>query len=170
MIKKIQLLPLIILPLLASCGFHFAGMQVASENLSPLYIQTSNLSRQIDKNLRKSFADAGVEIAERRSSATAILEVFDEEIDRRVLSVSSGANVREFELRYLVMFALKKADGTDMIKPQKVEMFRDYSYDEFSILGKEAEDDTIRRELAKDAVHQIMRRIQTSVKLPTRGT
>lgn len=160
--RAISCFLLVLLPLVSSCGFHFAGQHFVSASISPLYLQTSQVDRNMDKSLQKMLKASQVSLTEERSSAAAILHVFGERVDRKVLTVNVDARVREYELRYLVLFDLKKPDGTALINPQRIELFRDYTYDEFSLLGKENEEETLRRELAEDAVAQILRRIQTS--------
>ena len=118
----------------------------------------------MERNLREVLQYSAIEKTDQRGESAAILHVHDEKIDRRILSINTGARVREFELRYQVTFGVRTPDGKDLIKPQTLELFRDYSYDEFSILGKENEDETMRAELARDAVNQIMRRLRIAMR------
>ena len=101
-----------------------------------------------------------------------MLRVTDERRTRRILSVRSTGRVSEFQLAHAVSVAIARsgegsspADAPAPVVPRadRVEVTREYTYDESQVLGKENEARILRGEMEDELVRQIVLRTVASL-------
>jgi len=152
---------LVLLLALTGCGFKLRGAYLLGEAYSQTYLQPQGrVDRQLLQTLRLGFEASGGEVVAQRGEAGAIIILQREVSERRVLTVSSSAKVREYELYYGIDFEVKDRAGDNLVRRQRVELRRDYLFDEDEVLAKDTEEALIRQEMVVDAAQQILRRIQ----------
>ena len=152
---------LAILLVLAGCGFKMRGSYALGTAFTQTYLQTQGaVSNQLLESLRQGLIGSGSSMVAQRGEATAILILQREQVERRVLSVSQSAKVREYELIYGIEFEVRDAEGETLVPRQRVELRRDYLFDENEVLAKDTEEVQVRNEMVRDAGQQILRRIQ----------
>ena len=154
---------LLLLVGLTACGFHLRGQLELPEAMAATYIESAGVNADLVKRLRNSLQNNGAQVTTNRSEATAILRLLNDSADRRVLSVGGGRKVRELELHYAVRFELVELGGDHLVAPQQVELFRDYTYDENDILGKQGEEANIREDMIREAANRVLRIIQAAL-------
>jgi len=88
-----------------------------------------------------------------------LLALFGERSDSQVLSVSSTGKADEYLLKYEVSFRLTGKDGKALAESQTVRVRRDHAFDRLNVLAKEREEQELRREMRRDVVQQILRRL-----------
>ncbi len=151
---------LILLTLLVSaCGFQLRGM--AELSFKNLYIQGATLS--ISRDLKQSLKTNGIQVVENAESAELLLELLNEINEKRILSLSGGGLVREYELNYRVNFRTREPASPTWSKVQTVQVRRDFSYDDKVLLGKAEEEARLNTDMRKDAVREVLRRL-TAIK------
>ena len=69
-------------------------------------------------------------------------------------------------MRYAVVFRLTRADGTDLVPQQVVELSRDYISTPTNSSGTEGEREILAREMRRDMVASILRRIDAAAHAP----
>lgn len=149
--------------LLSSCGFHLRGTGKVEfpPILSTLRVMLENTQQQNDpllvamKNALRTQTDVQIE----DTGDAPLLVLYGERSDNQVLSVSSTGKVDEYLLKYEVSFRLTGKDGKSLTEPQTVRLQRDHAFDRLNVLAKEREEQELRREMQRDAVQQIMRRL-----------
>jgi LPS-assembly lipoprotein len=67
--------------------------------------------------------------------------------------------VTEFQLRSRVHFRVRNARGTELIPDTELEQHRDITFNESAVLAKEAEEGLLYRDMQRDMVQQLMRRL-----------
>lgn len=141
---------------LSACGFHLRGQaDLAFQNL---YMQGATTS-QVANELRRLLKVNGVKVVPSAEQSDFQLDLMGESLEKRILSLSGGGKVREFELLYRVNFRTKTT-GSELWGPvQTVEGRRDYSYDDTQLLAKEGEEARLNNDMRSDAVREIMRRL-----------
>jgi LPS-assembly lipoprotein len=77
------------------------------------------------------------------------------------VSVSSQVRVKEYRVRYEVEVELTAPDGGVLLARTKIELTREYSYDETQALGAQAEEELLKKEMGRDMVQQVLRRLET---------
>ena len=150
---KIKFIPLIFLSImLLACGFQLRGTIDADFN--SIYIYGG--SEGLNKHLIKRFKQAGVKIEIKNPEKT--LEVLNDRLDKRILSLNSSGSVKEYELIYEVSYRFKSLNdawGNEI----KKEVIRDYTYDDDNRVAKELEEKNLvqgmRDQLVRSIVSQI---------------
>jgi len=144
--------------LLASCGFHLRGQ--ASLPFETLYVSGSPVfANQVARAVR---AGSTTRITDNPKEAQATLQILSEARERVILSLSAAGRVREITLRYRVSYRLTDAAGRDFIPTSEIALNRDLTYDDTDVLGKEQEEALLYRDMQKDAVQQMVRRLQVA--------
>src|SRR5690606_21171121 len=77
-----------------------------------------------------------------------------------VLSVSGAARANEYSLRYHVEFLVENAAGTALLPKQTIELTREFTFDSSQALGVAAQTDLLTKELQRDMVQTILRRLE----------
>ncbi len=158
--KTSRILVLLALAVLAGCGFHLRGSQTVALDFDKVFLQSDGADRLLPE-LRRQLAYGSVSVAKLRSRAQVVLNVSDEQLDRRVLSVDPiTGKVREYELGYEVYVQVTDLAGKELTRTQSVSFVRDYIFDETAVLGTYEQDRIIREELIRDAASAVLMRLQ----------
>jgi LPS-assembly lipoprotein len=141
---------------LAGCGFHLRG---AVELPFPtLYVNVSNVS-QFGNELKRALRASDVHLTDTAKEAAATLSILSELRERHILSLGGQGRVREYELRYRVAYQVTNAKGV-IAPPTEIVLRRDISFNDAEVLGKEAEEALLYRDMQLDAVQQLLRRLE----------
>ncbi len=144
---------------LAACGFQLRG--VADLSFKTLYIQGGNLS--ISRELNQSLKTNGIQVVKEVADAELLLEMLGEINEKRILSLSGGGVVREYELNYSVKFRTRAPANPIWSQVQTVQARRDFSYNDNALLGKLDEEANLVIDMRRDAVREVLRRL-TAIK------
>jgi LPS-assembly lipoprotein len=141
---------------LAACGFQLRGANEFS--YKTLYISGQT---QINKALKKSFTTNGVQIVDNANEAEVQLELLKEQYEKRILSLGGDGLVKEYELFYRVHYRTKSIEDPIWAQPLTMEVRRDLSYTDKSLLGKEIEERRLIEDMHNQVVRNLMRRLST---------
>ena len=117
------------------------------------------------RELRAQLQASGVQLVEPATTgqsqppADIELTVLKEQRERAVVGITSIGQVRELQLRVRFKFRVRSGKGRDLIDDLELLQERDLSYDEALVLGKQAEEELLYREMQSDIVRQLMRRL-----------
>ena len=151
--------------LIAGCGFQLAGGQPLPAAMQTTFIETTDPYSDFYRALRKGLTRQGVTVTAQRSTAGAILKILQDSTGQRVLSVSARNIPREYEVFYVVSFALQ-SDAGALVEDQEFVVTRSYTFDENQVLGKSLEQATIQAALADDLVRLVLRRLSSAPPAP----
>ena len=93
------------------------------------------------------------------TSAQVVLTVVAEQREKVVVGLNTSGQVREFQLRSSFKFKLATPQGVELIPETNIALQRDVSFNESAVLAKEAEEGLLYRDMQKDIVKQVMRRL-----------
>ncbi len=141
--------------LLTACGFQLRGVMPLS--FTKLYIQGSTLN--IKKELKRTIEMNGVRVVNDSEEAEALIELINETNEKRILSLSGRGLVREFEVYYTVNFRARLASNPLWGDVQTIQIRRDFSYNDDSLLGKLEEESRLTTDMQREATNAIVRRI-----------
>src|SRR5262245_61220001 len=144
--------------LLGGCGFHLQGRQPLPASFANTYVDTQDEQTDFVQNLRKALLASGVKVISTQGSAGATINVQEEELTERILTISARNIPTEYELTYRVKFSVTSG-GKTLIEDEEVTATRDISFDETQLLAKEREQEILREALSRDLVALVMRRI-----------
>lgn len=139
---------------LVACGFHLRGANEFA--FKRIFV---NGNTQITKALKKSLTANGVEVTNDASTAEMEVDLMKEESEKRILSLSGGGVVNEYELYYRVFYRVKSAKDTLWSQPQTMEARRDFSYSDANLLAKQNEEKQLNLNMQKDVTQAILRRL-----------
>jgi LPS-assembly lipoprotein len=146
--------------LLAGCGFQLRqAPDFAFDSIAVEAAPTSPLANELRRSLA---ADGRVRVLAAGTNATqarVVLEVPSEQREKVVVGMNASGQVREFQLRTRVHFRLRTGAGKELIPDTELLQQRDISFNEAAVLGKEAEEALLYRDMQTDLVQQLMRRL-----------
>ena len=148
---------LICASLLAGCGFQLRG--TAELPFDTLYMAPTaapgvalDLKRNIQSGTRTTVVDDP-------KKAEALLEFAQEVREKVILSLAATGRVREFQLRYRVIFRVHDGKGGEFLPLSTVQLTREVTFNDSEVLAKETEEQLLYRDMQFDMVQQIMRRL-----------
>ncbi|MBX2884296.1 MAG: hypothetical protein KTR32_30355 [Granulosicoccus sp.] len=154
--------------LLVSCGFHPRGSVTQLTDLGLIYVDSVE-GLTFGDSLRQGLIDTGFTLAADRDSANVLLRLTGEAQQERVLSVKSDGRVSELELTHGISLLIAQsvddeppAYSPDQV-PNRIEVNREYTYDETGVLGKQNEARILREEMEQELVRQVVLRTIASL-------
>jgi LPS-assembly lipoprotein len=152
------LLSVCLASLLAGCGYRLQGSSKLSSVMATTYVETDDRYTDFNRALRDSLEASGARLAKNKSDATAVVRIIKDQSGQRVLTVSGRNTPEEYEVFYSIEYSVN-GRTEELIPPQKVELTRDYSYDETAVLAKQKEQAILREALARDLAGLVVRRL-----------
>jgi outer membrane lipopolysaccharide assembly protein LptE/RlpB len=147
-----NILIIIILFTLSSCGYHLRTQNAISENY-PL-VKINILSQSLLKRpLINALISSGVKLSEETNSSVSELHINKDTLQKVIQSIGANNQVQEYRLEYDVEYTI----GDQVLKAIHLE--KDYSFDIQQIGGGQQEELTLRKQLADDMAWAIIRQI-----------
>ncbi|CAN7221536.1 LPS assembly lipoprotein LptE [Pseudoxanthomonas sp. LjRoot143] len=169
-------LPLLVVALafLAGCGFHLRNKIALPADLGPVRVTSSSTSysalvTSLSRGLQAAGGTLAAPIGEEGAAAApdtqvATLRVVSERWGDLPIAVDQFGRSQEYTLRYAVVFVFKRADGTDLVPQQVVELSRDYVSQPDNATGTTTEREVLADELRREMAASILRRIDGVVR------
>jgi len=110
--------------------------------------------------LLRGLERAGARRAASAGEADAVVRVTGEKTGRRVLSVSARNTPQEYEIYYVVEYAID-VGGKEVVPPQRLEFTRNISFEESQLLAKDREEAILREAMARDLADLVLRRLES---------
>lgn len=148
---------------LVACGFSLRQAAELPEAFDNTYLDVADPYAPLPRELRTVLKSNDLNIVTEADQAGAVISIPVDEIRREILSVDSSARVRQFQLIYRVEFEVKDAEGQELMKRQRLELSRDYTFDEQNVLGKAREDELLQDDLRRDMVRLIVLRLERAL-------
>lgn len=161
--KRAALL-LVVAGMLAACGFQLRGSANLPPEMALTRLQVADDSTGFVRELRLLLNANGVRLAGADPSGAATLEILRQRMNRRPLTITGQARVREYELSFLVDFRLLDAEGEVLIDREELRMLRDYRFDEQQILAATREEELLREDLHRSMAAQLIRRLEAAAR------
>ena len=141
--------------LLSSCGFHLRG-DLPLSHFPAMYVQSerhSELAALVSERLKYN----KVELLGSYQPGAPMLQLLDDSLERRTLSLFPNGQVAEYELIYKVRYALTMPERD--AQQYQFELFRDYQDDPNQALAKAKELELMLGELRQQAANRILRQL-----------
>jgi LPS-assembly lipoprotein len=150
-----MLIAVLLALIVSACGFKLRG--VADLSFNTLYIQGSKLT--LSRDLERQLKANGVTIVQSADDAEVLLELMSKSSQKRIMSLSGGGLVREFELLYLLNFRIREASNPLWGPVQTIRGRRDLSYNDNVLLGKAEEEARLNLDMRSDAIRELLKRL-----------
>jgi LPS-assembly lipoprotein len=147
------------LALLSGCGFQLRGS--AELPFETLFIPGNTpLAVELKRNVT---AGSTTRVVATPGEAEAVFGFTQEQRDKIILSFNTQGRVSEYQLRYKVGFRVTDSNGGKVYLPtSEIQLTRDVSYSDAQVLAKEAEEQQLYRDMQRDMVQLILRRLVTA--------
>ena len=153
----------LLLGALSGCGFALRGApKFAFESLRLRGSETTPVASE----LQRSLEDGGVRVfssalpgSPEGETGEVVLTVLSDQRERSVVGQTAAGQVRELQLRTRFRFRLATVAGKQLLDETELLLERDISFTETAVLAKEAEEALLYRDMQRDIVQQVMRRL-----------
>lgn len=150
---------MIVLSLVAGCGFHLRGTQGAGLSLERIHVSGANAYGEFVQELKGSLRRADTAVVEEPADAPISLRVLGEKTTRRAVATTRDITVSEYELRMAVEFELLGKGNEPLIEPMELIAERIYVFDRSSLVGSSEEEELLKEEMRRDLVRQMIQRV-----------
>jgi LPS-assembly lipoprotein len=147
---------LVVLLVLAGCGFQLQGRRVMPPVLSTLHIDAVDEQSDFTRALRAALMASGSRLVKVPAADGTTLRIARDEVIERVLSVDARNIPTNFELTYQVEVGVR-AGGQELMAVEQFEVSKNLTFDERKLLAKEREKDILREDLARDMASVVAR-------------
>jgi len=145
---------------LTGCGFHLEGRTPLPESMKRAYVQATDMQTDFAQSLRKALLTSGSRPPSDKKTASSIVNILEDTVVRRTLSVSAQNKPNEYEITYTVRFSVTAGDQ-ELLAPQDISATRSYSFDETRLLAKEHEESILRQAMAHDLADRVIRQLSS---------
>ena len=151
-VKKTVLLMMMLL--LSACGYHLRGPLTLPTGLKSIYLESA--SPQLQEQFNASMKISSIPVANSSENASLIIRIYNENNDRRVLSLSSSGVANDFELDYNLEYELVDSKNKILMARQPLSIKREYYNNQQAVIAKDNEEQIIRHEMYQQAVRSIV--------------
>ena len=148
---------ILVLVLLTSCGFHLRGVADMPPEFAEMRVVDAGDASDIIYDLSQALQERGINVTD---TAAMTMRIRGESFSKRVLSVDSSGQATEYELIYKVWFGLLGTEGRVWVPDELVSIQRDLQFDAQAVLGSSSEESLLQDEMRRDAIQQIIRRLE----------
>ncbi|MGI8561650.1 MAG: LPS assembly lipoprotein LptE [Luteimonas sp.] len=152
--------------LLAACGFQLRDALTLPPDLGPVRVAAADPYSALLQSLTQSLERAGATIADDGATDAATLQILSENWSTTPISVDQFGRAQEFSLRYAVVFKLERADGSELVPQQAIELSRDYVAPPVDSIGRSSEAELLARELRREMAASVLRRVDAVSREP----
>jgi LPS-assembly lipoprotein len=146
--------------LLTGCGFHLRKEAELPAGMQRVHVEIADPSSALARDLSKALSRSGATVVAEAGEGVAELKIGANTLSTDVLSVGGTARANEYALRLHVEFEVTDAAGTAILPKQTIELSREFTFDATQALGVAAETDLLGKELERDMVQTILRRLE----------
>ncbi len=150
---------LLALPL-AGCGYYLRGSLPNTQlPFESVYLDAPS-DTPLERELRTAIrSQRTAKLIDDPKAAAVALRVLNDKQERKVLTLNSQGQVREYSLTYRIRYEVADKENKKLLEPTEVVLQTILSYSESQVLAKEQEEKLIFDDMRHDAVAQIMRQL-----------
>ena len=138
---------------LIACGFQLRGGIEANFESISIDGGSAGFVKQLKKRLRQS------SIAVLSSGGEVQLEIVDDLLDKRILSLNSDGRISEYELNYKVSYRVKGQNDSEWGQLINNEVRRQYTYDDENVVAKALEEEKLINGMRDELIRTITAQI-----------
>ena len=155
-------LPLVCLAamlVLSGCGFKLRGEVMLPPEMQFLRLELVEAGPRIRPGLVAALERGGVTLVEEPGAEVAVLRIPVNVTSTQALTISQQARVSEYTVRHRVELELRGPDGSPLLPREEIILERDFVFDRRDALGVAGQEETLLRDLEREMVRAILRRI-----------
>jgi LPS-assembly lipoprotein len=141
---------------LGACGFHLQGHTPLPALVKTPFVEAPDRQSDFVASLRHELLTNGAQLMPDKGKASAVISVLQDQMVRRVVSVSASNQPNQYEITYTVRVSVTAGDK-ELLPAQDVIETRTYSFSEPLLLAKGHEEDVLREDMARALADRVMR-------------
>jgi LPS-assembly lipoprotein len=141
---------------LAACGFHLQGHTPLPAQVKTPYLEAPDRQSEFVVSLRHDLLSNGAQLMQDKGNASAVISILQDQMTRRVVSVSAANQPNQYEISYTVRVSVSAGDK-ELLPAQELTTTRTYSFSEPELLAKGHEEDVLHQDMARDLADRVMR-------------
>ncbi len=149
---------------ISGCGFHLRQLVDLPQGMDQIYVKGLPPSNQFVNQLNQTIKLSNGQVTHDLSSAGLILNVFNNNMSRREVSLSQTGKANEYELTYILDYQLQLPTGETVLPRQSIQIIRDYFNPQINVIGKSEEEGVIRTEMYREAARTLLRRTEIALR------
>lgn len=153
--KKYYILFLLIC-FIAGCGFHLRGNVRLPIALQQLYIASDNPYGPVTLQLKQILTHSGVKLEDQPGPQIITLNVRNERYHQTTFSQSASYKTNQYTLYLNLDYELQNNKGQTLYGPKTINTQGNYTVSENAVLTASTQEDTLRSELQRQAVYQLI--------------
>ena len=138
---------------LIACGFQLRGAIEANFDSISIKGGSNGFVNQLKKRLRQS----SIEVLS--SGGEVQLEIVDDLLNKRILSLNSDGRVSEYELNYKISYRVKGQNDSEWGQLINNEVRRQYTYDDENVVAKALEEEKLINGMQDELIRTITAQI-----------
>ena len=138
---------------LIACGFQLRGGIEANFDSISIDGGSAGFVKQLKKRLRQS------SIVVLPSGGEVKLEIVDDLLNKRILSLNSDGRISEYELNYKVSYRVKGQNDSEWGQLINNEVRRQYTYDDENVVAKALEEEKLINGMRDELIRTITAQI-----------
>ena len=150
---------LLVIVVLAGCGYQLRGSASLPQVMSVTYIQGLRPYSALVDDFAYALRTRNATVTSDPAAASAILKITGNNTEKLVQSVDTAGNVLEYEIRQTISFSISGPDRREMLPEQSISLSRDFLFTSTDVLAKAREERLVRRTLQENLVNLAMLRI-----------
>ena len=159
--KFCRFLLIVLLGFTTACGYHLRGSIALPAELKNVYM--FGMSGALSEEMKSLLRAADSKVAASPNQAGIVIKVLKEDMRNRVTSLGQTGKSNEMELNYYLRFQFYDNQENPLMDEQTIELNREFFNDQTVILAKENEEQTIRKEIYRQAARSIMSRAEIAI-------
>ena len=144
---------------LTACGFHLRNRIALPADLGPVLVSSTTAYSPLAQSVADGLRAAGAVVAAESATEVATLQILSERWGDLPISIDEFGRAQEFSLRYAAVFVFRRADGSELVPQQVVELSRDYVSPPQDATGTTTEREILADELRREMAAAILRRV-----------
>ena len=148
-----QFLMMLAIISLIACGFQLRGGIEANFDSISINGGSAGFVKQLKKRLRQS------SIAVLPTDGEVKLEIVDDLLNKRILSLNSDGRISEYELNYRVSYRVKGKNDSEWGQLISNEVRRQYTYDDENVVAKALEEEKLIKGMQDELIRTITAQI-----------
>lgn len=149
---------------LSACGFHLRNKITLPDDAPAVKVESAVNYSELVKLLERGLRASGAVVSEEDGVGVAKLKIRSERWGDLPIAIDGQGRAQEYRMRYATIFVFKRADGTDLVPQQVIELSRDYVAPPTDATGTTTEREILAAELRREMAASILRRIDGVVR------
>ncbi len=147
---------------LSACGFHLRNEAQMPTGIQRINVEVADTSSSLKRDVEAALRRSGVQVEATTAPGIAELKILVNTLTPEVQAVGATARVRQFVMLYHVEVEVDDSEGKVLVPRQTIELSREFTFDETQALGTAAVQDDLKKQMGRDMVQAIMRRLEAA--------